>query len=95
MEDDGIIRLNFMKELCRRDDEANKKTNNNTGTDHNVFSVGDIRGRSVRGFDLEKVVLYLRGMEMEDEPLIELVDPDRSERVKLTNAGRAHCEDFV
>jgi hypothetical protein len=25
MEDDGIIRLNFMKELCRRDDEANKR----------------------------------------------------------------------
>jgi hypothetical protein len=32
---------------------------------------------------------------MIEDPLIELVDQDISERVRLTNTGRVHCADFA
>jgi hypothetical protein len=93
--DDEIIRRNFMEELCRRDNETNRDRNINAGSDHNVFSVREIWEKVLKGFELKRVVLFLRGFEMIDDPLIELVDKDRSEQVRLTDAGRAHCEEFA
>ena len=46
------------------------------------------------GGSLKEVVNVLRGYEMEDDPYIELLDPERKEKIRLTNTGRAHCGEF-
>ena len=43
--DKKIIIHNFMKELCRRDDEDNRGLSNDNNRMRNVFSVEEIRQR--------------------------------------------------
>jgi hypothetical protein len=54
--DKKIIIHNFMRELCRRDDEYNRNRNR----DSNVFPVEEIRQRDLDAFDIE-YVKRLRG----------------------------------
>ena len=91
IDDDGrdqkIIIQQFMKELCRRDDEANRDMNPDINIPHNEFSIHEIQKKVLNAHSLDKVVNVLRGYEMEDDPYIELLDSE--EKVRLTNAGRA------
>jgi hypothetical protein len=90
---DRIIFQNFMKELCRRDDEANRNPSVGDGN-ANIFSVEEIRQQLLNAFPLESVLLVLRGHILEnrdDEPL-ELLDNETN--VRLTDAGRTHCGEY-
>lgn len=87
---DRIIFQNFMRELCRRDDEANR--NPNVGAvNANIFSVEEIRQQVLNAFTKENVLLVLRGqiLENRDNEALELLDNETN--VRLTNAGRIHC----
>jgi hypothetical protein len=89
------IKQQFMKELCRRDNEANRDMNIvDRNIPHNEFSVQAIQKKVLDGYSLDKVVNVLRGYKMEDDPYIELLDPERKEKIRLTNTGRAHCGEF-
>jgi hypothetical protein len=100
IDDDGsnqriIIIQQFMKELCRRDNEANRDMNIvDINMPHNEFSVQAVQKKVLDGYSLDEVVNVLRGYEMEDDPYIELLDPERKEKIRLTNAGRARCGEF-
>jgi hypothetical protein len=100
IDDDGsnqriIIIQQFMKELCRRDNEANRDMNIvDINMPHNEFSVQAVQKKVLDGYSLDEVVNVLRGYEMEDDPYIELSDPERKEKIRLTNAGRARCGEF-
>jgi hypothetical protein len=90
--DRKIIIKQFMKELCRRDNEANRNMNFNTDANPNEFSIREIQEEVLGAFSLETVIDSLQHFEMDtDEPFIELGGQERRERVRLTNAGRAHC----
>jgi len=91
--DKNIIIQQFMRELCRRDDQANRNMDYNN-PNPNVFSIREIWKPVLAAYSLEKVVDVLRGYEMIDDPLIELVDQERREKVRLTSAGRARCGGF-
>ena len=91
--DEHLIFQNFMKELCRRDDEADRNPNLEDGN-ANLFSVEEIRQHVLNGFALEIVLPVLRGIILENrdnEPL-ELLDNETN--VRLTNAGRIHCGEY-
>jgi hypothetical protein len=85
-----------MKELCRRDNEANRDMNPDIRIPHNEFSIQEIQEKVLDAYSLDKVVNVLRGYEMEDDPYIELLDSKRKEKkkIRLTNAGRARCGEF-
>jgi hypothetical protein len=93
-DDQNIITQQFMKELCRGDDEANKNMNPDIKIPHNEFDIKDIQEKVLDGYRLDDVVNALRGYENEDDPYIELTDSERKEKIRLTNAGRAHCGEF-
>jgi hypothetical protein len=81
-----------MKELCRRDDEANRDKDVNINTNHNDFKIADIYQDVLPAWDLERVIDSLQRFAMDNnDPFIEFVDQNRRERVRLTDAGRAHC----
>jgi hypothetical protein len=91
--DKRIIIHNFMRELCRRDDEDNRGL---TDRDRvlNVYSVEEIRQRDLAAFDIEYVRRFLREYRLENrdnEPL-EFLDNEQS--VRLTNTGRARCHEY-
>ena len=89
------IKQQFMKELCRRDNEANRDMNIvDINMPHNEFSIQAIQKKVLGGYSFDEVVNVLRGYEMEDDPYIELLDPERKEKIRLTNTGRAHCGEF-
>jgi hypothetical protein len=92
--EEKIIIQQFMKELCRRDDEANRDMNPDPNIPHNKFSVRQIQEKVLNAYSLDKVVHVLKGYEMQDDPYIELLDPERSKKIRLTNAGRARCREF-
>lgn len=91
--DDHIIFQSFMKELCRRDDEANRNPDVG-GSNANVFSIEEIRRHVLNGFPLEIVLPVLRGhiFENRDNEPLELLDNGRN--VRLTKAGRIHCGEY-
>jgi hypothetical protein len=90
--DDNIIRQQFMKELCRRDDEANRNRDLDTS---NEFSICEIQKEVLGAFSLDRVIDSLQCYVMDtDDPFIELGGQERRERVQLTNIGRAHCGEF-
>jgi hypothetical protein len=60
--DDHIIFQNFMKELCRRDDEEANRNPNLEDGNANLFSVEEIRQHVLNGFALEIVLPVLRGL---------------------------------
>jgi hypothetical protein len=66
----------FMRELCRRDDEVNRGQGNS-----NVFNIEKIRQAVLVAFELEYMSLFIRGYAMEEDPDIELID---DENVTLT-----------
>jgi hypothetical protein len=81
-----------MKEPCRRDNEANRNRDVNTNLNHNEFSVTDIHKRVLSPYELERVIDSLQRFEMDsDDPVLEFMDQDRRERVRLTDTGRALC----
>jgi hypothetical protein len=92
--DDKIIIQKFMHELCRRDDEDNRGMNTDPKRDLNVFSTQQIRQKGLSGFDLERVILALRRhlQENRDNEPFEFLDEEKN--VKLTNAGRARCDEY-
>jgi hypothetical protein len=61
---------------------------------HNEFSVQAIQKKVLNAYSLDKVVDVLRDYEIEDDPHIELLDSERKEKIRLTNAGRARCGEF-
>ena len=83
-----------MKELCRRDNEANRYMNTDINTRHNEFNIEEIQQKILGAYNLDKVVNVLRGYEIKDDPYIELLDSERKEKIRLTNSGRAHCGEF-
>ena len=92
--DKKIIIHNFMKELCRRDDEDNRGLSIDRNRNRNVFSVEEIRQRDLGAFqDIEYIKRVLRGHILENkdnEP--EFLDNELN--VRLTNAGRARCHEY-
>jgi hypothetical protein len=80
--DDRIIINNFMKELCRRDDEDNRGMNIDPSRPHNVFPTQLIQEAVLGAFSLERVILGLRGHRLENrgnEPF-EFLDSERNVR---------------
>ena len=85
----------FMKELCIRDNEANRDMDiGDINTPRNEFSVEEIQKKVLNGYGLDEVIIALRGYEMKNDPYIEFLDSEREKKVGLTNAGRAHCGEF-
>ncbi len=84
----------FMKELCIRDNEANRDMNiGDINIPRNEFSVEEIQKKVLNGYGLDEVIIAL-SFQMKDDPYIEFLDSEREKKVKLTNAGRAHCGEF-
>ena len=83
-----------MKDLCRRDNEANIDMNADINTRHNEFNIEEIQQRVLEANGLDKIVDVLGGYEMKDNPYIELLDSERNKKIRLTNTGRAHCGEF-
>jgi hypothetical protein len=93
--DDNTIKHTFMKELCRRDDEANRTRDTNVNINSNEFRIRAIQQDVLDAYRLERVIDFLQRFEMgTDDPFIELGGQDRTELVHLTNTGRAHCGEF-
>jgi hypothetical protein len=92
--DDRIIIQKFMKELCRRDDEDNRGINIDRNRQRNVFPTQQIQQAVLRAFELERVILALRGhlQENRDNEPLDFLDNERN--VTLTNAGRARCDEY-
>ena len=93
-EDYRIIVQRFMKELCKKDDEDNRGISSNLGGSANVFPVDQIRQAVLEAYTLERVMLALRGYILENkgnEPF-EFLDDETN--VRLTNAGRARCNEY-
>lgn len=91
----SIVIQNFMKELCRRDNEANRDHNVDMNRAQNVFPVEDIRQQVLGGYtDIEYVTRFLREHRWENlgnEPFEFL---DNEQNVRLTDAGRARCNQY-
>jgi hypothetical protein len=65
------IKQQFMKELCRRDNEANRDMNIvDINMSHKEFSVQAIQKKVLDGYSLDEVVNVLRGYEMEDDHIL-------------------------
>jgi hypothetical protein len=93
--DDNIIIQTFMKELRRRDDEANRNMDVKGSSNHNEFNVHEIDEAVLGAYSLEKVIDTMQRFEMDSgDPFLEFGGQNRNELVHLTNSGRAHCGEF-
>jgi len=92
--DDRDIIQTFMKELCRRDDEDNRGINIDRNRQRNVFPTQGIQKSVLDAFSLDRVILALRGHRLEnrDNEPFEFLDDEKY--IKLTNAGRARCDEY-
>ncbi|MGH9953669.1 MAG: hypothetical protein ACRD5J_18795 [Nitrososphaeraceae archaeon] len=84
--DRRTITQQFMRTLCNKD----RAVNRGQGGNSNVFGIAEIWDDVLSAFSLEEVKKYVRGLTMEDNPDIDLVDTDH---VKLTEKGRNRCDD--
>jgi hypothetical protein len=92
--DKRIIIQNFMRELCRRDDEHNRGLSIDRNSDRNVFPVEEIRQKHLGAFEIEYVKRALRGYILENKDNEPLVFLDNELNVRLTNVGRASCHEY-
>ena len=91
--DKRIIIQNFMKELCRRDDEDNKGLAASNRI-LNVYSVEGIRQQVLGAFEAEYVKEVLREYLLENRDNEPFDFLDGEQRVRLTNVGRASCDEY-
>jgi hypothetical protein len=61
----------------------------------NVFSVEGIRQKVLVAFEIETVRRSLRGHRLENRDNEPLEFLDNEENVRLTNAGRARCDEYI
>jgi hypothetical protein len=93
--DKKIMINSFMKELCRLDNEANTGQRIDIGGNQNVFSVEEIRQQVLDGFtDIEHVQQFLRGHRLENRGNEPFEFLDNEQNVRLTDAGRARCNEY-
>jgi hypothetical protein len=83
--DRRIVIQQFMRELCRRDAEAD------VGEDNRIFRLSEIRLTVLRAFDLGYVRQLLTTYSMETDPDIQLIGEDQ---IRLTRGGRSRCATF-
>jgi len=82
-----------MMELCELDNEANRGERQ-----QNDASVEEIRQKVLRAYSFEYIMPFLRGYLGENRdngnnPPFEFLDNEQ--RVRLTDAGRNRCDDYV
>jgi hypothetical protein len=92
--DDTIIVQKFMEELCRRDKEDNRDENRDPNRRLNIFTVEEIWLAVLRAFSLGRVRVALRGHIKENRDNEPLEFLDNEVNVRLTNVGRAHCNEY-
>lgn len=83
--DRRIVIQQFMRELCRRDTEAD------VPEDNRIFRISEIRLTVLRAFDLEYVRQLLTTYSMETNPDIHLIGENQ---IMLTRGGRSRCATF-
>jgi hypothetical protein len=91
--DKRIVIQNFMKELCSRDDEDNRGLAANNRV-LNVYSVEGIRQQVLGAFETEYVKGVLREYQLENRDNEPFDFLDNEQNVRLTNAGRARCNEY-
>jgi hypothetical protein len=84
----------FMKQLCRRDDEDNRGLNHDPNRANNIFPVEQIQSAALNPYELERVILSLRRYILENRDNEPLEFLDNETNVRLTNAGRARCDEY-
>jgi hypothetical protein len=89
-----IIIDSFMKELCTRDDEHNRGVNIQPNLPSNVFNLEAIRQRVLKAYSIEYILQFLRRHMAETRPSEPFELLDNETNVKLTNTGRAHCDEY-
>lgn len=76
--DGRIIRQNFFRELCERDRDAIRNGQSN------IFTIEEIRRRSLGAFTLGLIRSHIRGYADEEEPQLEFVGHIDDDRIRLT-----------
>jgi hypothetical protein len=89
-----IIIDSFMKELCTRDDEHNRGVNIHQNLPRNVFNLEAIRQRVLKAYSIEYILQFLRRHLAETKPNEPFELLENETHVKLTNAGRVHCDEY-